>query len=256
MKPYTICVMPDIQAPYEDRKFVKALIRFIGEYNPDEVVNIGDLADYPQPSRWSKDTRAEFEGSIYEDSDYIKRNVLEPLRTAYSGPIGVLEGNHDLRPREYLEKYAPALSGATNFNFENLLDFEGFDVTRLPDFYEFTSGWVMTHGHLANIRLSQISAQTALNAAKKLGQSVIMGHTHRLGIASHTEGYNAKVTRHLTGVEVGHAMDMRQATYLKKGTPNWQQGFAMVYVSGDVVQVDPIAVTKGTFIVEGETYIV
>jgi len=57
-----IVVASDIQFPFEDRRLVRSFIRFVGEYQPDELVQIGDLMDFPQPSRWSKDTAEEFQG--------------------------------------------------------------------------------------------------------------------------------------------------------------------------------------------------
>jgi Calcineurin-like phosphoesterase len=250
----TAVVISDTQIPFEDRKAVKALISFIGTFQPDEVVQIGDLMDFPQPSRWSKDSRAEFEGSVYDDCDYAKRTFLEPLRAVYDGPIGVLEGNHDERPRVYLEKYAPALAATNAFDFDQLLDFDGFGITVLPEFYELAPAWIATHGHRGGIALSRIAGNTALNAAKRIGKSVIMGHTHRAGKGHHSEGYGGIITRQLTGVEVGNLMDMRRAQYLKGGTANWQQAFGVVRVDGKHVQADVIEVRSGRFMVDGVSY--
>ncbi|WP_158881919.1 metallophosphoesterase [Amycolatopsis anabasis] len=249
-----IVVISDTQMPYEDRKALKSILRFIGEYQPDEVVQIGDLMDYPQPSRWNKGTAAEYEGSVFEDSDYAKRHFLKPLRDVYQGPVGILEGNHDLRPRTYLAKYAPALASSGAFDFDVLLDFDGFGVEKLPDFYKFAPGWVMTHGHVGKISLSRIAGNTALNAAKNFQTSVIMGHTHRLGKASHTFGFGGDISRQVTGVEVGNLMNMKLANYLQGGTANWQQGFALVNVDGRNVQVDTIPIVGRRFIVDGEVF--
>ncbi|MEV0470743.1 metallophosphoesterase, partial [Streptomyces prunicolor] len=90
-----VVVVSDVQAPFEDKRALKNVIEFIGEYQPDEVIQIGDLVDYPAPSRWSAGTRAEFEGNVIRDSEYTKENFLEPLRVVYDGPVGVMEGNHD-----------------------------------------------------------------------------------------------------------------------------------------------------------------
>ena len=57
-----IVIIPDTQMPYDDRKALKAMVRFIGDYQPDEVIHIGDLMDFPQPSRWNKDTAGQAEG--------------------------------------------------------------------------------------------------------------------------------------------------------------------------------------------------
>jgi hypothetical protein len=49
-------------------------------------------------------------------------------------------------------------------------------------------------------------------------------------------------------------MDFKQAGYVK-GTANWQQAFAIMYVKGSNVQVDIIHIEKnGTFIVQGKVY--
>lgn len=244
-------VVSDTQLPYEDRKALKAVIEFIGDTQPDEVVHIGDLVDFPQPSRWNKGTQGEFEGSVYKDSDYTKKSFLEPLRAVYSGPVGVHEGNHDERARVYLSKYAPALSGTDTFNIEKLLDFDGFGVTLLPEFNDFAPGWSTTHGHRGGIKLSQIGGQTALNAAKRIGRSIVMGHTHRMGVSAHTTGKGGSVERTVWGVEVGNLMDMRKAQYLKGATAQWQQGFAVLDIEGASVQAQTIAITGGKFIVDG-----
>lgn len=249
-----IVVVSDLQVPYHARKAVKAVIQFINDWQPDEVVLIGDNLDFPQPSRWNKDTRGEFEGSIYEDVEFFKRNVLEPLRAGYEGPIGSHEGNHDLRPREYLAKYSPALAGTDAFNVDVLCDFDGFGVTALPVFYDIAPGWISTHGHRGKISLSRISGNTALGAARKFGKSVVMGHTHRQGILSHTTGYWGKVSSTVTGMEVGNLMDMKMAQYLQDSTANWQQGFGILTVDGQSVKPELVPIVKGKFSVDGRTW--
>lgn len=251
-----IVVLSDTQMPFEDRKALKAVIEFVKEYQPDEVVHIGDVVDYPQPSRWNKGTAGEFEGSVFEDSAYTKKNLFEPLRAVYDGPVKVFEGNHDERPRVYLAKYAPALAESGAFNMEMLLDFDGFGIEKLPDFYDFAPGWTMTHGHKGKISLSRIAGNTALNAAKNFGTSVIMGHTHRLGIGRHTTGYDGKVVKTLTGMEVGNLMNMKLAGYLKGGTANWQQGFGLVYVDGNYVRAETVPITNRKFTVDGNVFFV
>lgn len=249
----TICIVSDLQAPFHDRKATKAVLQFIIDSQPDEVVLIGDCLDFPQPSRWNKGSRGEFEGSIFADSKMFKETILAPLREGYAGPIGMHEGNHDERPRTYLEKYSPALSGSKAFNIETLLSFDEYEVDLLPVFYEIAPGWVSTHGHLGGIGLSRIAGNTALNAAKRFGKSVVMGHTHRMGIGSHTSGYNG-VGKTVTGMEVGNLMNMKLAQYLKFSTANWQQGFGILNVDGQHVKPEIVPIQKGRFTVDGSTW--
>lgn len=250
-----IVVISDTQMPYDDRKALRALIRFIGDYQPDEVIHIGDLMDYPTPSRWSKGSAEEFAKRMKEDNEQAKRRLLGPLRDVYGGPIGVHEGNHDLRPREYLTKYAPALAEFENqFHIENLLDFDGFGIELLPEFNRVAPGWITTHGHRGQISISRIAGNTALNAARKFGASVVMGHTHRQAVLSHSEGYGGEVKRILTGVEVGHLMNQKLAHYLKGGTGNWQTGFGLLTIDGQHVKPEVVPITKGRFTVDGSTW--
>jgi predicted phosphodiesterase len=249
-----IVVISDTQLPYDDRKALKAVIGFIGDYQPDEVVHIGDLMDFPQPSRWNKGTAGEFEGSVFADCEQAKRRFFGPLRDVYDGPIGVHEGNHDERARVYLSKYAPALAESGAFDIDVLLDFDSFGVTLLPEFYNVAPGWVTTHGHRGGINLSQIAGNTALNAAKKFGTSVVMGHTHRMGIGSYTYGVAGSSRLVVTGMEVGNLMDMKKAGYLKGGTGNWQQGFGLLTVDGQHVKPEVVPISRGSFSVDGELW--
>jgi predicted phosphodiesterase len=251
----TTVLVPDVHLPIEDKRAVKAVINFIGEYNPGQVICTGDLMDYPQPSRWSKDTRAEFEGSVFDDSEYAKRKFLEPLRAVYSGPVRVIAGNHDERPADYLNKWAPALLGSDSFDLDTMLDFNGFGIEKLPAFFDLAPGWMITHGHRGGIRLNQKPGQTALGAAtSKFQKSVIMGHTHRLGLLPQSYGYGGKVTKTLWGFEVGNLVDMSKAQYLKDGSANWQQGFGIVHVDGNSVHPIAVPIKENRFVVDGNVF--
>jgi hypothetical protein len=95
---------------------------------------------------------------------------------------------------------------------------------------------------------------TALNAAKKLGRSVVMGHTHRAGIVSESTGYGGRLQT-VTGVEVGHLMNVAKAGYLKSGWANWMCGFSTISVAGKLVipQLVPMA-QDGSFVYEGRLW--
>lgn len=250
-----IVVISDTQIPYHDERAVNNVISFIHAWKPDEVVHIGDLMDYPQPSSWNKDTRLEFEGSIHEDSKLGKAFVKE-IRDGHEGPFKLLRSNHDDRPRIYQSKYAPALTGDDAYNIETLLDLDNFGVEVVGPDYEFADKWIMTHGHLTGASLSQLGGRSALLAAEGAQVNVIMGHTHRLGLMGKTYGRHGDLHT-LWGMEVGNLMNVKGADYImrKGGRANWQQGFGIVYQDGDTVTPVPIPVHKdGTFFVDGYTF--
>lgn len=250
-----IVVISDTQIPFDDRRALAALIQFIGDYQPDELIHIGDVMDYPSPSRWTKGTAEEFSQRIKPDSEQAKKRFLGPLREVYDGPFGVHEGNHDERPRDYLAKYAPALvEYADDFRLQSLLDFDSHGVTVLPEFYKVAPDWITTHGHRGGIRLSQKAGDTALNAAVRFNTSVVMGHTHRLGLKPESRGYGGTINKLLWGMEVGNLMNMKLATYLKGGTANWQQGFGILTVEGNHVKPEVVPVNNGRFTVNGHVW--
>lgn len=110
----------------------------------------------------------------------------------------------------------------------------------------------MAHGDEGS--LIRTSGGTALSLAKRTGLSIVCGHTHRLGIQHEHTAYNGKLNGKLYGVEVGHMMDLRKASYLKSGGANWQAGFAILYVDGSRVTPSVIPVIGKSFVVEGEVY--
>nr|WP_281171631.1 metallophosphoesterase [Haloglycomyces albus] len=250
----------DLQMPYEHNKMLAAHLNFIAHLQPDAVINIGDLADFPAPSRWNKGTRGEFETNIWTDADYVQKKYFGPLRRVYDGPVGMHIGNHDVRPLTYAQKYAPALGHPTDnpYYAGNMLGFDRWGVDDLGNFHAIAPDWLTTHGH-HGMALRQVSGATALAAAKKLGHSIICGHTHRMGVAMETTGAG-RSRRTTMGVEVGHMMHHDRADYLRMGDTNyryanWQPGFVVLEIVDSTVQ--PIVVPmrrNGTFNYAGKLF--
>ncbi|MFD0407314.1 hypothetical protein DR950_36220 [Kitasatospora xanthocidica] len=249
-----IVVVSDLQMPLENRRANKNLIRFIGEFQPDEVINIGDITDYTAPSRWSSGRRAEFGMTVKQEAAYTVRHHLEPVRAVYDGKYTLLGSNHGERPNKYLVERCPALFDYDEFQEPQLLCLDDLGIGFEPVKYDFAPGWTAIHGHARGISLSRTAGGTALNAAKKLQKNVVMGHTHRAGIVSESTGMGAHRT--LTGVEVGHLMDVSRAGYLGPARlANWQSAFGLLYIAGGQVQANVVPVSRtGSFIVEGELY--
>ncbi|MEF3112442.1 hypothetical protein [Streptomyces chrestomyceticus] len=249
-----IVFISDLQMPLEHKKANRNIIRFIHDYQPDEVVNIGDITDYTAPARWSAGRRAEYGMSVLEEAAYTRKHHIEPLRAGYDGPVTLLGSNHGERPHRYLVDRAPALYDVGTFREDRLLHLDDYGIRFEPLSYDFAPGWTATHGHARGISLSRYAGGAALNAAKRLQRSVIMGHTHRAGIVSESTGVHG--CRTLTGVEIGHLMEISKADYLGPARlANWQMAFAIAYVDTKGVTPHIIPVTRtGSFIVEGERY--
>ena len=240
-----IVVISDLQVPFHDERAVRNVAAFIRKYKPDDVLCVGDEIDFQTISRWSSG-RDEWSGTIGRDRDRTVE-VLSELQVQH-----LSRSNHSARLYNALSRRLPGLLGLPELTIEGFLKLKQLGITYHTKPYEFAPGWVMVHGDEQSIKPQ--GGLTALEAAKRHGKSVVCGHTHRQGISSFSEASGGVLGRILTGFEVGHLMDEKQA-YYTRGTMNWQKGFGLIYV--DRKRVQPIAIPierDGSFIVEGKRF--
>lgn len=242
-------VIPDLQCPYEDPAFVRSMSLFIKAFRPDVVVTIGDEIDLPQISRWHENTPGWYEQTLASDRDHTVDVLWQLTEHAKEGVV--IRSNHTDRLYNVIMKKIPSFLSLPELRFEKFLKLDELGLKYWKDPYPIAKGWVAIHGDLG--ALNPNAGMSALNQAKRMGQNVIMGHTHRAGRSAHSEASNGVLRRVLHGVEVGHAMNLKHAKYAF--TPNWQQAFAIVTENGKNVQVDLIYAEKdSTFLVNGKRY--
>lgn len=245
-------IVPDLQIPHEDPRFVKNLFDYIKDRNPYGVIFIGDNVDCTAPARWNKGTSEEFAGTLQHEFDKW-RAYASNLRSFYGRFVGIHFGNHEKRIRSYLLRDAPAFSSLRSLRLENLLSLDELEFVVLPDHYDIAPGWVTHHGDYASI--SDIAGRTAANYSAKIGKSVICGHTHRAGIIAESTGYNGRLKTRF-GVEVGHGMLESKAHYTN-GVMNWQKAFGTLEVVDNgkfIVPSVTYARQNGSFVAEGKIY--
>ena len=241
-----VWVVSDLQVPFHDARAVDALAQCIADLKqPDDIVlTIGDEMDFQTVSRWSAGTPLEYERSIGRDRDTTVQ-VLRDLQVQ-----ACIRSNHTDRLYHQVMRRLPGLLGLPELELQNFLRLPELGITFHNEAFRVAPGWVAMHGDEAGV--SQVAGQTAAGLCKKVGMSVVCGHTHRMGLQPYTTSVNGRVTRTLWGFEVGHLMDMRKAKYAK--THNWQQGFGLLYVDGNTVTPHPVPITNRSFVVEGEQW--
>ena len=224
----TIFFLPDMQFPYQDQRVTSTLLDLIVDIQPDEVVQVGDFVDLPEVSRWTKGYAQEHAGTILSGIEAGKQFLTE-LREVFDGPFRIKMGNHDERIERYVSRYAPALAPLPGVQLTELLDLKGYGATLHRDIFKVAPGWVCAHGHEGALRAG--GGLTALALARKVGQSVVCGHTHSAGLVVNTTSYLGQWGKQLMGMEVGHAMNQARARYMKGGA-DWQNGFGLLHVRG------------------------
>src|SRR5437879_9971964 len=125
----TTLIVPDVQYPYHDAVALKKLISVAADFQPDAIVQIGDGIDFPQVSQWNKGTAGEYADTLQEHIDGYVTGVLHPLRQASpEASFTWLEGNHDLRVREFVRKYAAPLGPLRALEMKSLFGLDAMSI--------------------------------------------------------------------------------------------------------------------------------
>ena len=241
-----IVILSDLQVPFEDVWVTQNIARFLKVFKPDQTVTIGDEIDFNTISKWSMGTPEEYSQSLGDDRDRCVDLLWE------LGVTDCIRSNHTDRLYNVIMRKIPSFLSLPELRFEKFMKFDELDITFHKNPMPIAPNWIAVHGDHTPIKPQ--GGLSALEAARRHGKNIISGHTHRAGRSSFTEASGGRIGRILHGVEVGNLMDFKKAGYTK-GSANWQQAFAIMYVHGKNVQVDLIYIEKdGTFTVQGKVY--
>src|SRR5687768_17193910 len=176
----TTVILPDIQYPFHDALVLSKIIKVIEDLQPDAIFQIGDAIDFPQVSRWTKGTAGEYAPTLQKHIDGFK-GVLRELRDAApKARITWLEGNHDLRLRDFVQQYASPLRTLDALTTENLFELNDVDVRYVKGPVRVATNTYAVHGHESSGYASTPQAWDT-KFIKRYGseKSIIFGHTHQ-----------------------------------------------------------------------------
>lgn len=245
-------IIPDIQYPFHDQVVLDKILKVVRTYQPDQVVQIGDGIDFPTVSQWSKGTAGEYADTLQEHIEGYRADVLVELRSAApDARIAWLEGNHDLRLREFVRKYAAPLTNLRALKIESLFELEDLDIRYERGPLRIATNTLVVHGHESGGYCASAAAWDA-KFTKRYGsdKNIVFGHTHQPFLITRAFGYSGKVSPRFT-MNVGSIMDPVAATYVKDGAVSWQQSFAWLEDDGKrvwpelVTLVDRLGYFKG-----------
>lgn len=248
-------IVPDIQYPYHDAVLLKKILRVIRDRQPDQIVQIGDGIDFPQVSQWSKGTAGEYADTLQKHIDGYRVDFLAPLREAApNADIVWIEGNHDLRLREFVRKYAAPLSPLRALEVESLFALKDLDVRYERGPLRVATNTLVVHGHESGGYCASGSAWDT-KFQKRYGShvNVIFGHTHQPFLISRAFGYAGKVSPRFT-MNVGSIMDPVAATYVKDGAVSWTPSFGWIEDDGKRIWPELVLFNDRLAYFKGERY--
>lgn len=247
--------MPDIQYPYHDAVVLQKILNVVHDRQPDQVVQIGDGIDFPQVSQWSKGTAGEYAETLQEHIDGYRSDVLQPLREAApEAKVVWLEGNHDLRLRDFVRKYAAPLSPLRALEIDSLFGLEDLDISYERGPLRVATNTLAVHGHESGGYCASASAwDTKFQKRYGSDKNFVFGHTHQPFLVTRAFGYSGRVSPRFT-MNVGSIMDPVAATYVKDGAVSWVPSFAFLEDDGKRVWPELVTMVDRLFYFKGDRY--
>jgi UDP-2,3-diacylglucosamine pyrophosphatase LpxH len=214
-------LIPDTHKPYEDKKAYNLMMSIASQMDVDEVIILGDYADFYSVSSHAKDP------SVFNMLTKEVESVLDGLdeidKTFKNAKKIFIEGNHEYRLERYLCDKAPALFGVTST--EHLLKLNQRPGWRFVPYSPHQSHKVL--GSHLTARHESLGTSAKATSQKALC-SLVYGHIHRIE-ESHMVGLDG--TNHVA-FSVGWLGDKRKDkifSYVKTHW-QWQLGFGLVWV--------------------------
>lgn len=251
----TTLVLPDIQHPYEDALMLSKILKVVKDVQPDKILSIGDAIDFPQVSRWTKGTAGEYAGTLQSHISSFRSEVLQPLRVAApKAAITWLEGNHDLRLREFVNTYAAPLAALEALSMENLFGLAELGIEYVRGPVRVATNTYAVHGHESSGYSGTPQAWES-KFIKRYGseKNIIFGHTHQPFLLTRAYGFAGKVTPRFV-MNVGSIMDPTEARYVKDGAVSWQMSFALLHDDGKRVFPELILADNRQFMLNGKKW--
>jgi hypothetical protein len=217
-----ILVLSDIHFPYQDNEALELAINYGIENKVNAIYLNGDILDFYQCSRFTKDRRLRDMAGELE----MGREFLKMMQETFKCPIYYKIGNHEKRYEDYLMIKAPELLGIDDFKLEQLLRMREFGVTLVKEKQMALAGKLpILHGHEWFGGFAP-PVNPARGLFLKAKQSCLVGHHHRT--SEHTEKTlsGEVTTTWSTGCLCG--LEPEYSPY-----NNYNSGFAHVLVAKD-----------------------
>ena len=237
----TYIVSNDWQIGWEDRAVIDGLFfPFVEWLKPEGFIWNGDITDFYALSSFSKNPLSE--DTIVSERKATQEYMKRVRSYKFIKTRDWLGGNHEDRFRRYIWQNAKALGLDADITLAELFEVEKYGFKYQPYGAILQLGKLdVTHGTIVR----QHSGWSAKAHYDKRGGSVLIGHTHRMGIYYRT---NAKGVH--AAYENGCLCKM-DPEYVQD--PDWQQGFSVVHVGTDgYFNVQQIPVVGGNRIHYGD----
>lgn len=243
-----VVVLGDMHFPKHCQRSLDIVLETISQLHPKQIILNGDTVDMLAVSRFPKDIRHNY--TLLDERAAYQSFLRDLIEVSNSAPILETHSNHsgngtDGRWFRYLSERLGELASLPDIqeklSYENVFIGDFKEHVNHCDYVEICPDLIVTHGDVVR----KNGGYSARGMIDKYYQSLIMGHTHRLGMtAQRLPGIGSKAEKQIYAWEMGCTCDLNP---IYASAPNWQNGFGIIAVSDDgTFGVEPVLIQNGS----------
>jgi len=242
-----VVLLPDIHYPHYEQRVMDAVDEFIIDYEPDELVYMGDQISLDCISFWNKRKPLLKEGQrLLKDFEGFNEQILinHENITGEDTKRTFMIGNHEQRIKWYNEEH-PELEGFVDLERHLQLEARGYEIIPFNEIYQLGKLSVI-HGYYWN----KYHAAKTLEAFEG---NVVYAHVHNPQMYAKVSPIDRK--GYHTATSLGCLCNIKPDYH--KNAPNfWINQFGVVeYLpASGFFNVYPITIIEGSFMWNGRYY--
>jgi len=240
-------LLPDIHHPHYDEKVMDAVGEFMVDYQPHEIVYMGDQMSLDCISGWNKNKPLLKEGQrLIKDYENFDRDILQVHEriTGKDTRRTFIYGNHEERVNWYIEQH-PELEEMIDIDRNLKLTERGYKIISYNGIYKI--------GKLSVIHGFYWNKYHAAKTLEAFEGNVVYGHVHNPQMYAKVSPIDRK--GYHTATSLGCLCNIKPD--YKKNAPNfWQNGFAIVehLPATGFFNLTPITIIESSFMFNGKYY--
>lgn len=221
---YRVIILSDCQVPYEDKKTLAVVEKYMADHKWDEWVQVGDFLDFDCISKYNAEAFRNVENKrLSEDyaagNEILDRHQKIIRKRNPKAKFTLLEGNHEYRVEKLMDKY-PVLEGSLEVEKGLKLKERGIKWVRC-----YQKGDIYNIGNAYFHHGLYTGKYHAAKMVDNYGVNIYYGHTH--DVMSFPKILRGK-DKTLEGHSLGCLCDYNQS-YIQGNPTNWQQAFGVGY---------------------------
>jgi len=240
-----ILVLSDIHFPFHDKKAMRAVEKFMPDFNPDTLIYLGDQMDLKLVmDLWQGNIGEIKEQSIISEYRGFNEMMNHHIKLCKKPKVVFFEGNHEERARKIVRQQP--LHRESNVDIEDYFRFKERGIKFIPFNKVHREGKLhFMHG----IYYNQYHAKKHVDAYKR---SIMYGHVHDRQVYTDVSPFDVNDVH--TAQSIG-CLCNKNPDYKKNQPSRWIHGFAVAYVQDNGNFNDYfVKITKGKFTFDGKEY--